>query len=313
MIKHSWVIAIALLMVSTVRASEGMGVSSWAGWKPGQVSRTECPELRSVPLILHWNKLEPEPGTYEFDKYLGEPLKAAHTAGLYATLMIWVGPACPIWLYEKGVPKVYSDREVNPLGDKMSKEQNRFPYYLHAEYKSRFFALIDAFGSYVAKLPPELRERILFVQSAEGSTGDGQPYKGKPLEEHYLISEEVWKEFRLETWKRYQKALPGIPILVNSDANGREETEWILANMDVIGLKHGMFSHGYHVSDNVKRLADFQSLEAEAKKRGKPVLTRGEMDGELFVMGWSKPQHSAGPLLVGLVCDALPAGYLECS
>jgi len=52
-------------------------------------------------------------------------------------------------------------------------------------------------------------------------------------------------------------------------------------------LKVGMFSHGYQVSDNGERLAKFQTLEAEAKKRGKPVLTRGEMDGEMFVMGWS--------------------------
>ena len=136
-------------------------------------------------------------------------------------------------------------------------------------------------------LPPELRERILFVQSAEGSTGDGQPYKGNPLEAQYDISNEVWNDFRLETWKRYRNAVPGIPILVNSDANGGQETEWLLENMDVIALKHGMFSHGYHVSDNSERLAKFHALEAEAKKRGKPVLTRGEMDGEMFVMGWS--------------------------
>ena len=62
----------------------------------------------------------------------------------------------------------------------MSKEKNRFPYYQHPEYKTRFFKLIEAFGAYVRGLPPELRERILFVQSAEGSTGDGQPYKGTP-------------------------------------------------------------------------------------------------------------------------------------
>jgi hypothetical protein len=126
------------------------------------------------------------------------------------------------------------------------------------------------------------------VQCAEGSTGDGQPYKGEPLDQKYAISNEVCNDFRRDAWQNYRKAVPGIPILVNSDANDTVESQWLLENMDVIALKQGMFSHGYIVSDNGERLVKHEALEAEAKKRGKPVLTRGEMDGELFVMGWSK-------------------------
>jgi hypothetical protein len=282
-------IGLLALSVAGVKAEtkSGYGISSWVGWKPGAISRADCPELRSVPLILKWDSLEPTPGEYAFDKMLGQPLKAAQADGLYVTLMIWVGPAAPEWIYQKGVPEVNTDRKVNPFGQKMD-GKNRHPYYLHPEYKSRYLGLIDAFGKYVMALPPELRERIVFVQCAEGSTGDGQPYKGVPLEKKYVISEEVWNEFRLEAWKRYQKAVPGIPILVNSDANTSLESQWLLENMDVIALKYGMFSHGYQVSDNGQRLAKLQGLQAEAKKRGKFVLTRGEMDGELFVMGWSK-------------------------
>jgi hypothetical protein len=289
--KAAWggLLVVALVGAEAVAADEarqGYGISSWAGWKPGQVSRADCPELRSVPLILKWDQLEPSPGKYAFDKHLGEPLQAAHADDLHVTLMIWVGPACPPWLFGREVPQVVTDREVNALGQKT--DQKTYPYYFAQEYKDRFFALIDAFGGYVAALPPELRSRIVFVQSAEGSTGDGAPYKGDPLDQQYSISADAWNAFRLETWKRYRTAFPSIPILVNSDANGVLESQWLLENMDVIALKHGMFSHGYHVSDNVERLSNFQALEAEAKKRGKPVLTRGEMDGELFVMGWSK-------------------------
>jgi hypothetical protein len=268
-------------------AKPGCGISSWAGWRPGQVSRAQCPELRSVPLILKWDSLESTPGRYAFDEALGQPLKAAQADGLYLTLMIWVGPAAPEWIYKNGVPLVITDRKVNALGQKTD-GQKRYPYYLHPEYKKRFFELIDAFGKYVTALPPDLRDRIVFVQCAEGSTGDGQPYKGDPLDQKYSISNEVWNGFRLEAWKRYRNAVPGIPILVNSDANGSLESQWLLDNMDVIALKQGMFSHGYQVSDNGERLANLQTLEAEAKKRGKSVITRGEMDGELFEMGWSK-------------------------
>ena len=122
-------------------ARDGVGISSWAGWKPGQVSRRDCPELRSVPFILGWKKLEPYPGHYEFDKYVGNPLRAASGDGLHVTLMIWVRPSTPDWLFtEKGVPRVYTDRDVNPLGKKMSKEDNLHPYYFHPEYIMSFFA-----------------------------------------------------------------------------------------------------------------------------------------------------------------------------
>lgn len=268
-------------------ANEGLGISSWCNWRPGQVSRMDCPELRSVPLVLGWNKLEPEPGKYEFDKLVGHPLRAATDDDLYVSLMIWVRPLTPGWIFDKGVPKVYTDRLVNPLGRKMSKKKNLHPYYLHPAYKKHFFALIDAFGQYVSNLPQELRERIIFVQSAEGSTGDGQPYKGNPINKRYVISKETWSDFRRQTWARYQKALTGISICVNSDANGAEDMEWMFENMNVISLKHGMFSHGYHVSDNVKRLKKFEAIEEEAKKRGIPVLTRGEMDREMFTYAWS--------------------------
>jgi hypothetical protein len=264
----------------------GAGIHSWAGWKPGQVSQEDCPELRGVPLILKWQELEPSDGNYEFDKYLGKPLKSAHQDGLYATLMIWVGPAAPEWIYEAGVPEVRTDRTVNALGQ--ATKDNKFPYYFAPVYRDRFFRLIDAFAAYVNALPPAVRERIVFVQAAEGSTGDGQPYKGSPLKPQYEISSEAWNEFRQETWERYRAGLRDIPVLVNSDANEDAQRDWLLEHMDVIALKHGMFSHGYHVSDNRKRLAQFQTTTALAQARGKPVLSRGEMDGELFVMGWSK-------------------------
>ena len=233
------------------------------------------------------------------------------TDDLHVTLMIWVGPACPMWIYEMGVPKVYSDREVNPLGQKMSLEQNRFPYYLAPQYKKRFFELIDAFGDYVNDLPPKLRERIIFVQSAEGSTGDGQPYKGEPLDAQYAISKEVWNDFRMETWKAYQKAVPGIPILVNSDANTKEQSKWLLDNMDVIALKQGMFSHGYHVSNNVERLDEFPLAGSRGQKARQASHYSRRNGCRVVCNGLVKPKRAASALLVGAVRDALSVGCLE--
>ena len=133
----------------------GLGISSWAGWKPGDISRADCPELRSVPLILKWGDLEPAPEKYTFEEEIGRKLEAAQADDLYVTLMIWVGPEAPEWIYSKGVPVVTTDRSVNALGRKTNK-QSKYPYYLHPEYKKAFFGLIDAFGSYTNQLPPAI-------------------------------------------------------------------------------------------------------------------------------------------------------------
>ncbi len=95
-------------------------------------------------------------------------MRAAVDDGLHVTLMIWIRPGTPKWLFDLGVPKVYTDRKVDSLGRTMSKEDNLHPYYLHPEYKKHFFALIDAFGTYVNGLPDDLKERVVFVQSSEG-------------------------------------------------------------------------------------------------------------------------------------------------
>ena len=113
-------------------ARPGYGISSWAGWNPGQVSRADCPELRSVPLILKWSSLEAAPGQYSFDEKLGKLLPAAQADGLYVMIKIYVGPACPKWIYDQGVPLVTTDREFNALGQKTD-SQSKYPYYLHPE------------------------------------------------------------------------------------------------------------------------------------------------------------------------------------
>ena len=67
--KESINICIGLLALSVAgveaETKPGLGISSWAGWKPGDISRADCPELRSVPLILKWGDLEPAPGKYD--------------------------------------------------------------------------------------------------------------------------------------------------------------------------------------------------------------------------------------------------------
>lgn len=204
--------------------------------------------------------------------------------------MVWVAPDAPRWLYENGVPEVEMTPTINPLGEP---RDWTFQYYLDDDYIQYYHRMLSEFGAYIMSLPDNLRKRILFIQSAEGSTGDGQCYKGEPFNPEYNIKDEEWGDFRIDAWKVLKKAVSNkkgeliIPLLVNCDSNSDKQYKWLLDNISVIGLKNGMFSHGYHISDTKKRIADWESFKHEVKVRNKEFFSRGEQDGEWKVYGWS--------------------------
>jgi hypothetical protein len=78
-----------------------------------------------------------------------------------------------------------------------------------------------------------------------------------------------------------------VPLLVNYDSNRQAEYDWLMKNLDTIGLKNGMFSHGYHISDTQQRLANWRRFVGEVKVAGKSFFSRGEQDAEWKVCGWS--------------------------
>jgi len=176
------------------------GVYTWGG---GRIDRAAYPHIKGFPITLNWANVEPRNGQFAFEESLGKSLRTAHENDFYVHLMLWVVPNSPQWLYENGVPKVDAPARINPFRREVKPD---YPYYFDEDYKRFFHRLIRAFGDYVRNLPPELQSRVLFVQSAEGSTGDGQPYKSQPTNPKYRISPEQWSQFRMETWEVYRQA-----------------------------------------------------------------------------------------------------------
>lgn len=279
------------------------GVYSWGGYNPREVTRENCPHIKGSPIIMRWSTLEPEKGKFELDKEIGEKLKRLEENDFYTFVMIWVAFATknvsesdtswaftPPWLFKNGVPLVEMEETINPLGVKTRRDS---PYYFDEEYKYYFHRMIDTVGMYILNLPPHLRERILFLQSAEGSTGDGQPYKGNPVNPIYDISREEWSDFRIETWRKYKEAFSidgqlQLPLLTNYDSNEENQYQWMLDSLPkAIGLKNGMFSHGYHISDGQERLKNFEEFRDAVEASGKTFFARGEQDAEWKTYGWS--------------------------
>ncbi len=267
------------------------GVYFWGNEGRGRFEIPADIPVRGTPLTFQWRDLEPSPGKFAFETEIREPLEAAAARGYYVHLMMWVAPKTPEWLYGIGVPRVAVPERITPF---RTKQTPTFPYYFSPIYQERFHRAIRAMGAYIAGLPPHLKERIIFVQAAEGSTGDGQPYKGRPIERKYEITEEQWGDFRIETWQAYQAAFQPadgslqVPLLVNGDANGPKENAWLLEHSRAFGVKQGMFSHGYLVSESQARLARWEKFRAEAQARGIKIFSRGEQDGEWNICGWSK-------------------------
>ena len=264
------------------------GVYAWGA----TFTRTDIPkdiELRGAPITMKWDSLEPEQGKYNFDKELRRPLEELKRRGLHTHIMLWVAPFTPKWLYDKaGVPRV---RVPERKGDI---DKSTYPYYFDERYQKHLRATVKAIADYVAKLPADLKERIIFVQVAEGATGDGAPYKGAPLDPQYTITREQWNAYRRAIWGYYQSVFQradgslAIPILVNGDANFEPENAWLLERSHTFGVKHGMFSHGYIVSDNIERLENWEKFRAQVLAKGLRVFTRGEEDAEWKTYGWKK-------------------------
>jgi hypothetical protein len=266
------------------------GVYSWAGWSPRSVTREKCPLIKGVPIILKWAQLEPRPGEFEFERELGDKLALAVENDFYTFVMVWYAPNAPRWLYENGVPEVKMTETISPR----RKQRNwTFQYYLDEDYIRYYHRILQKLGQYIRGLPAHLRELIVFIQSAEGSTGDGFCYKGEPLDSRYRISRNQWSEFRMAAWKVLTQALKdengkvAVHLLVNYDSNRQAEYDWLMKNLDTIGLKNGMFSHGYHISDTQQRLANWRQFVGEVKAAGKSFFSRGEQDAEWKVCGWS--------------------------
>lgn len=292
------------IQAQNVFPEDAWGVYTWGSYDPSIINPTKTPHVKGVPTILQWSDLEPKNGEFEFDRLIRDKLEDLDKNNYYTTLMVWVAFSTrevtpkdttwaftPPWLFKSGVPLVEFPPAVNPLGKTLTRY---FPYYLDETYKFYFHRMLGELGNYILNLPENLRERILFVQSAEGSTGDGEPYKGEPLNPKYNISGNQWSDYRIETWKVLVRAFSKdsvlqIPLLTNYDSNKEKEYNWMISNLpDAIGIKNGMFSHGYHISDAQERLVNFINYRNKVEEQGKVFFARGEQDAEYKTYGWSK-------------------------
>ncbi len=242
----------------------------WGGGDIDSTSISKYPFFKGWYIRAFWKQLEPEKDRFDWS-FLDAQFKFAADHNLAIGFMVWVGPLSPEWLYSNGVPKVITDTK---------KKEATYPFYLNPYYKERYLNMLKQVAAHIEKLPAEERKKIVMWMSTEGSTGDIVPYKGRPQDSQYDISQDQWTNFKRDVWtymyKVCQNATPRINLLVNQGNDGRY-FDWLHSNLLNVWMKAGNISHTYQFNGELEYYNRLQKLEVKTREDSSANRTRGEI------------------------------------
>jgi len=289
--KFSLIGLIGTCSLSMVRAEPP--ASSFGVWDRGySFDPKEYPFLKGLSFNAAWGEVEKQPGVFDWSG-LDQAVEKAFQKKMYLYLSLGAGPEAPEWIYQHGVPKVFTDdaRHLN--------KWEYYPYYLAPEYKTNFQRLVTEFGKHIRSYPKEKQERIAFIQVKTGCTGDEAAYKGEPKDSQYALAKTSaeWRAFRLETFALFAKIFQEdsgqkIDLLFNSvggDAFGQkgftEEWNWVTNHLKGgFGIKNGALCRGHHLSGERTLYNQWTPFLIDPK--GLKLFRRSEMD-----QTWTRPWY----------------------
>ncbi len=257
--------------------------------------------IKSMPFVRGWNftfrwrDIEPKKGQFNW-KLFDDQIKTAADNNQYVGFMVHVGQASPEWIYtEDNVPKVTTEDKKHDFP--------YFPYYLDAAYKADYLNLLKAVAEHVKSLKPELRNKILFWMSAEGSTGDVTPYKGVVHDLKYDITEEQWLNFKKDAWKFMydfgQSLNPQMNILINQANNGMY-FDYLVKNFPEVWFKAGSLAHTYQFDDELEY---FERLQRVVKPDNNGMANRFRAESEeVQKIGWFRQSPQQNMFSIAASC-----------
>ncbi|MFC2080016.1 T9SS type A sorting domain-containing protein [Bacteroidota bacterium] len=233
-----------------------------------------------------WSQIQPDDSsTYDWST-IQQSIDVAAERGQFIYLGIGIGPESPAWVYENGVPKVYTDDTDHP-GWKF------YPYYMDPDYIRYVHTFIKALADFLYSQPEEKLHWVSFLQVKTGCTGDEVAYKGTPLDLQYDIpkSGQKWQDFRLGVFETYRESfLTGqhkIPLLFNAirAEDYPIEWNWIIDNIGSgFGIKEGALVRGHHLTG--ERIVVETWHPHLVNPKGLALFTRSEMD-----QTWKQPLY----------------------
>jgi hypothetical protein len=232
-----------------------------------------------------WSDLQPtDSSTFEWH-YIQETLDRAVSRDQYMYLGVNFGPDAPEWIYDHGVPKVYTD-DVDHLG-----KFPYYPYYMDPDYKRFYFRFIRKLGDFMKSQPTSKLDHVAFIHVKTGCTGDEAAYKGTPDDPKYELpkTSEEWTAFRQAAFDSFRVAFSTgenpVPLLFNAIEPQKwpEMWNWVTSNMgSAFGVKGGALNRGHHLSG--ERLVVNQWKPYLVNPGDTALFSRSEMD-----QTWKKP------------------------
>lgn len=277
-----------MLCFALILTKEGMAQATdtteynfgiWQGWsKP--LSITQYPEVKGRLCNLKWKDIEPQPNVFSWAAFDSEMASRA-SDGLPIVFAIFTKEDAPVWLYQNGVPKVI---ERDSLGYAIGYS----PYYKDSSYKYYFKRMIDSVRQHVETLPSYVREKIIAVQTAFGSTGDYISYKGI-VDLRYQLNDadffELFKEFTTYYYTAYSNSNPLIRLLNNPNKTGKDQIDWLMKNAPGGWLKSPAMAKGFGFNNDLERIGwlyDYMNKPLN----GNYFRSRSEMAGSNTQSGW---------------------------
>lgn len=249
-----------ILFFSFKSQAQSLPISSYGVWDRGAgvVDYTDPKSdfIKGIEIAADWEDIQPT-GRTSFDFSLfQQKLDLAVANDLKIRFSINVGPDCPLWVFDNGVPLV----NVNINVGSNQNYANRHPYYLDPEYKTFYYKLIEEFSLFLRNQPQEKFDHIAFVQVKTGATGDEEPYKGTVINSSYAISTAAWEAFRLEAFDKYKLYFNDVTsrkiVLTfnNVDPIPAEQYayNYVMTEIDPalgFGIKGGAYNRGHHLTD----------------------------------------------------------------
>ncbi|MCK4921606.1 MAG: hypothetical protein KAS71_11205, partial [Bacteroidales bacterium] len=273
-------IAVALMLNAQAQLQSALPLDAYGVWdRKAYLPFTDSSHVKTfkgIKLFAKWSGIQAiDSTTYDWSIF-DQTLAFADRHGLYTYVGIGVGPECPQWIYDNGVPKMFTN--TTELG-------GIFPYYPDADYKRHYFKLIEALSDYIDGLDQNLKESILFVQARTGCTGDEVPVKGDYLPgSTYQMSDQEWEDFRLESFGKFKQFISdplNMPLHFNginyNDPKYVEEWNWVIDNIGTgFGIKGSAYVRGHHLTfenDNKNTWYDMLVNPQELA-----LFSRAEMD-----------------------------------
>lgn len=251
-----------------------------AGFDPGNPNYDY---LRGIGYTSSWARIQPDDSSSYNWEDIQKTIDWAAKKKLTMFLGIGAGPDSPEWIYENGVPRVYTTvtREAH-------KRWPYYPYYLDPDYKRHYFRFIRELGDFLQSQAPEKLKYIGFIQVKSGCTGDECAYKGTITDaayEQYRLDKtgDRWLGFRLQVFDLHNEVFVRrehpIALLFNcaDEIDWHREWKWVSENIvEGFGVKGLAYVRGHHLTGEQSFVKHWKPYTIDPE--GLALFSRAEMD-----------------------------------